>query len=154
MADVDLKDRTLRVRCGKGGKGRIVPLGRKACLCLLKYLEFSRPRFARILEEDRLFLTAQGIPLRPWSLREILKRYKKKPSLPSSIQSLSPHTFRHATALHMLRGGASLPMVQKMLGHTRPSTTQVYTRLCLGDLKSIHRRCHPRERLKALKKIA
>jgi len=59
---------------------------------------------------------------------------------------VTPHRLRHTFATHMLRGRASLRHVQEMLGHARLSTTQVYTRVDISDLKEVHRRCHPRGR--------
>ena len=144
VGDVDLKEELVRVRSGKGCKGRTAPLGRKACALIQKYLLVTRPKYLRSPGEDHLFLTERGGSLPEWSINAILSRYKKTSELTKLI---TPHSLRHACALHMLRGGAPIQTVQAILGHKRISTTQIYTRLDSKDLKRAHQKFHPRERL-------
>ena len=145
LRDIDLKEKTVTVRRGKGGKGRIVPFGKKAAESIQKYLEVTRPKFIQSPEEDHLFVTSQGDPLEHHKtcVNDILSRYKKRSQLTKHI---SPHTLRHAFALHLLRGGAPIQAVQTLLGHKQLASTQVYTRLYPKDLKVIHKKYHPREK--------
>jgi integrase/recombinase XerD len=145
LRDIDLKEKVVTVCRGKGGKGRMVPFGKKAQDSIQKYLEITRPKYAKTPEEEHLFLTERGDPLahHKTCVNSVLSYYKKRSALTKHI---SPHTLRHAFALHLLRGGATIQAVQTLLGHKLLSTTQVYTRLYPKDLKAIHKKYHPRER--------
>src|SRR5690606_10152048 len=92
-----------------------------------------------------LFLSQAGTPLRVDTLWKIIRGYRKKANLP---QTVTTHSFRHACATEMLKGGASVRHVQEMLGHADISTTQVYTHLAKADLQKIHRKTAPSERRK------
>lgn len=144
VSDVDLKNQTVKVTLGKGGKGRIVPIGKEASRWIGEYLDKARPFFLSPLP-DSLFLTPNGRSLYQGSFQNILRPYKRKYP---KLSFLSAHLLRHACALGMLRGGAPIHMVQKLLGHKLPSTTQTYTRLYPKDLKSAHQKHHPREKQK------
>ena len=143
ITDIDLKKGLLKVRQGKGGCERIVPVGKSACLAIERYLTVSRPKYVKQAEQEHLFITDRGKQLKYQTVNEIFRKYKKNSKL---IEKISPHSLRHACALHMLRGGAPIIMVQKMLGHKRISSTQIYTRLYPKDLKAMHAKHHPRER--------
>ena len=147
LRDIDLKEKIVVVRCGKGSKGRMVPFGKKAAEFIQKYLEVTRPKYTKTPEEEHLFLTERGDPLahHKTCINDIVSRYKKRSALTKNI---SPHTLRHAFALHLLRGGAPIQAVQTLLGHKQLASTQVYTRLYPKDLKAIHKKYHPRERMK------
>lgn len=126
---------------GKGGKERIVPVGRAAIEALKNYLAGVRGALLGKKESDRLFLSRTGRPLDRATLFNIVR----KQALIAGISSLiSPHMLRHSFATHMLAGGADLRVVQEMLGHSDISTTQIYTHLEKDRLKSIHSRFHPR----------
>lgn len=126
---------------GKGGKERIVPVGRAAIEALKNYLAGVRGALLKNKESDRLFLSRTGRPLDRATLFNIVR----KQALIAGISSLiSPHMLRHSFATHMLAGGADLRVVQEMLGHSDISTTQIYTHLEKDRLKSIHSRFHPR----------
>jgi integrase/recombinase XerD len=130
---------------GKGDKERIVPLGEKAVEALAAYIAEGRPHLARIstkrrgqvsrLEQSRLFLSLRGMPLTRQWVWHLVK---------TTDGSASPHMLRHSCATHMVEHGADLRSVQLLLGHADISTTQVYTHLALGRLKSVHRQYHPR----------
>lgn len=130
---------------GKGDKERIVPLGRSAIEALETYLRQGRPHLARIStkrktnparhDATRLFLSLRGMPLTRQWIWQLVKMSNK---------SASPHKLRHSCATHMVEHGADLRSVQIMLGHADISTTQVYTHLALGRLKTVHRQHHPR----------
>jgi len=143
-ADLALDAGRVLVR-GKGDKERIVPLGRAAVDTLEIYLREGRPHLARIStkrkanptrqDSNRLFLSLRGMPLTPQWIWHLVKM---------SNCSASPHRLRHSCATHMVEHGADLRSVQLMLGHADISTTQVYTHLALGRLKTVHRDHHPR----------
>src|SRR5579863_6762485 len=130
---------------GKGDKERIVPLGRSAVESLEEYLREGRPHLARIstarrtgnLRQDgaRLFLSLRGMPLTRQWVWHLVK---------AADPTASPHKLRHSCATHMVEHGADLRSVQLLLGHADISTTQVYTHMALGRLKSVHRTHHPR----------
>jgi integrase/recombinase XerD len=143
LADVDYSDGFLRITSGKGGRDRIVPLGRIACRYLENYIKSVRPELLRSPYETRLFLSSRGRPLSKNVVWELVKKYAKKAKVHKNVH---PHTFRHTCATAMLRNKASIRVVQEMLGHTSLTSTQVYTHLSITDLKEVHARCHPREK--------
>ena len=145
--DVDVKERELRVRCGKGQKDRVVPLGDIAAHSLTQYLDHIRPVLAkRHPENSQLFLSCNGLPLSGCVVNDlIVKKYVRRAKLAKHI---TPHSFRHACATHMLKNRANIRHIQALLGHKSLETTQIYTRVEVGDLKREHRRTHPREQIK------
>jgi integrase/recombinase XerD len=147
--DIDLKSHTVRVRQGKGGKDRLVPLGKTVALYLVEYLAQVRPiLLARPLGKtavDRLFLNDQGGELNVNVLRRLIKRHARSARLP---RTTAAHGLRHACATEMLRGGASVRHVQELLGHSSLTTTQIYTRVVPVDLQRVHTATSPSERRK------
>lgn len=130
------------VRCaGKGGKERIVPVGRKARLALSRYLEKSRTKLQSNPRERHLFLSRLGSRISRQSLWKVLKKYSRASGIKKHI---SPHTLRHSFATHLIEKGADLRSVQEMLGHADISTTQIYTHINKSRLKGIHKKYHPR----------
>ncbi|HIC38325.1 MAG TPA: site-specific tyrosine recombinase XerD [Candidatus Marinimicrobia bacterium] len=127
---------------GKGSKERLVPIGKSAMQRLDDYLHFDRPELARKRETKGIvFLSQNGRPLTRMTVYNILKKW----SLAAGItKKISPHTFRHSFATHLLEGGADLRAVQEMLGHADISSTQIYTHLDKEYLKEVHRTFHPR----------
>lgn len=139
-----LMDEDLILVRGKGNKERIVPLGGEAKKWLIEYLEHGRPSLKKgYFNEGILFLNNRGKPLQRKGIWFILKKLAKKADLK---KPLSPHTFRHSFATHLLEGGADLRIVQEMLGHVDISTTQIYTHLDSSYLKEVHSSFHPRAR--------
>lgn len=126
---------------GKGSKERLVPVGRQALKMTWEYLENVRPVIANKKSGEILFLGARGQPLSRMGLWKILKTHVE---LAGINKKVSPHTFRHSFATHLLEGGADLRAVQEMLGHVDISTTQIYTHVDREYLKEVHRRYHPR----------
>ena len=130
---------------GKGGKYRIVPLGRKAGGILKKYLKERELKLAsgNFAEpsENAVFLNLRGKRLTPRSVSRIVKSYLLKSS---EQQRLSTHSLRHSFATHLLEAGANLRAVQQMLGHSSLKTTQKYAHTTTGRLISIYKRAHPR----------
>ena len=140
MSDVDLEAGVLRAR-GKGGKERIVPIGREAVRALRHYTTKARPRLVGDRAEDRLFVNHRGGRLSRQGLYKIVQRHARSAGLGDKM---SPHTLRHTFATHLLAGGCDLRAVQEMLGHANIRTTQHYTHVDRDRLKAIHRKFHPR----------
>ncbi|MFQ6094377.1 MAG: site-specific tyrosine recombinase XerD [bacterium] len=126
---------------GKGGKERVVPVGRSAIDYLQRYLTGARPKLDRGRGGDVVFLNWRGKPLSRMGFWKILRKYVKESGISKQV---SPHTLRHSFATHLLEGGADLRAVQEMLGHVDISTTQIYTHIDREYLKEVHRTFHPR----------
>jgi len=126
---------------GKGGKERIVPIGRSAYNCLSEYVNQARPKLMKGQGTNILFLNRSGDGLTRQGFWKIVRRYVLRAGLNKKVH---PHTFRHSFASHLLEGGADLRSVQIMLGHADIATTQIYTHITRERLKSIHKRYHPR----------
>ncbi len=130
------------IRCvGKGGKERIIPVGKEAKLALSRYLEKSRPKLSRRSQDRHLFLSRLGRKISRQSFWKMLKKYAR---LAHINKRITPHTLRHSFATHLLEKGADLRSIQEMLGHADISTTQVYTHINKARLKGIHKKYHPR----------
>ena len=130
------------IRCaGKGGKERIIPVGRQAKIALTKYLEKTRKKLVKQREDRHLFLSRLGKKISRQSFWKMLKKYAR---LAGIKRKISPHTLRHSFATHLLEKGADLRSVQEMLGHADISTTQFYTHINKARLKGIHKKFHPR----------
>lgn len=126
---------------GKGGKERIVPIGKTAYDCVKYYIEQARPQLLQEKSSDILFLNRFGGTFTRQGFWKIVVGYARKSGLHKKVH---PHTFRHSFASHLLEGGADLRTVQVMLGHTDISTTQIYTHITRERLKEIHQKFHPR----------
>ena len=122
-ADLDLRNRFIRVR-GKGKKDRVGVFGGAAAAALERYQRHGRPRLAAAAAVPALFLNRFGGRLGARSVQTIVGRYAKKAGLPVAVH---PHLLRHSFATHLLDGGADLRVVQELLGHESPNTTQIYT---------------------------
>jgi integrase/recombinase XerD len=127
---------------GKGGKQRMVPLGRPAINALRTYLDDLRPRLAaNAPDAPWVFVSRGGKALTREMLWVLVKKYVRRASLNPKV---SPHTLRHSFATHLLAGGADLRTVQELLGHANIRTTQQYTHVDRDRLRAIHRQFHPR----------
>ena len=124
---------------GKGSKERVVPVNEKALATVKKYIEESRPELLKKRTSRFLFLAKGGKPMTRQRLWQLIKQYSAQLST-----NISPHALRHCFASHLLDGGADLRALQKMLGHTDISTTQIYTKVTPERLKKIHKQHHPR----------
>jgi len=145
-SDIHLQEKLLVVRKGKGGKGRMVPLSTWAVSYLKGYLKSVRPALVREASGQILFLNCRGQGLTKKGICGLLKGYAGKAGIEKKV---TPHTFRHTFATHLLKHGADIRAIQEMLGHASIASTQVYTRIEISDLKAVHRRCHPRERYRS-----
>ena len=122
VGDLDVRDRAVRVQ-GKGKKERIGIFGEPAAEALQRYLEAGRPELAS-QKEEAFFLNRFGGRLTVRSVQSIVRKYATKAGLQMAVH---PHLFRHSFATHLLDGGADLRVVQELLGHESPNTTQIYT---------------------------
>jgi integrase/recombinase XerD len=145
--DVDLTGLTVFVRRGKGGKPRLVPLGQSAAEDLLAYLSRGRPALVRtptpalFVGGDDRALRNLGRRLLPDAVSLMVRRTCAKAKLGKSLMA---HALRHAFATHMLRAGADIRHVQRLLGHSSIVTTETYTHVAIRDLAAAHARSHPR----------
>jgi len=137
---IDFDGEELRV-LGKGSKTRIVPVGEPAQAALERYLSRSRPSLAGRRGEPALFVSKTGRRLSASDVRRRLRVWLRTAGLAGGI---SPHVLRHSFATHLLEGGADLRAIQELLGHASLSTTQLYTRVESGRLRSQYARSHPR----------
>jgi integrase/recombinase XerD len=145
--DVDVDQRSVLVRAGKGNRSRRVPMGRKAAAAAGDYLSVSRPdlaaRSAGKTAAGALFLNARGARLSRQGAWKVLKGYARRAGLGDKV---SPHTLRHSFATHMLDAGADIRVVQELLGHASLATTQVYTLVSETHLREVYVSAHPRAR--------
>lgn len=139
VEDVDMSRRVLSVQDGKGGKGRLVPFGRRAKDALEVYLSKARLTLKK-KPTNYLFLSDHGNPISACMLRYTMNRYRDPEN-----RTTTPHILRHACALHMLRAGASIVHLKQLLGHERIATTTIYTRLNPEDMRKAIQKYHPRE---------
>ncbi|MEI8033315.1 MAG: site-specific tyrosine recombinase XerD [Chlorobiaceae bacterium] len=126
---------------GKGSKERLVPVGSSAIEWIGRYQSELRINQVRRNSEDYLFLNARGTKLSRMAIFTLVRNYARQAGIEKQI---SPHTFRHSFATHLLEGGADLRAVQEMLGHSSITTTQIYTHIDRSFVKEVHRTFHPR----------
>jgi integrase/recombinase XerD len=142
--DHDPEAATLRLR-GKGGKERIVPVGRFATEAVDAYLVRGRPDLAtRGSGGPALFLNSRGGRLSRQSAWTVLRAAADRASIDGEV---SPHTLRHSFATHLLDGGADVRVVQELLGHASVTTTQIYTLVTVDSLREVYAAAHPRAQL-------
>jgi integrase/recombinase XerD len=141
LGDIDHEQKVLRF-IGKGDKERLTPIGDTALEYLDKYLASGRGKLEKEKKTDHLFLNTRGNPLSRKGFWKIMKIYAKKSGIE---KNLYPHMFRHSFATHLLQRGADLITVQKLLGHSSISTTEIYTSLSREYLKDAFFKFHPRE---------
>jgi integrase/recombinase XerD len=139
--DLALRDGAVRLY-GKGGKTRVVPVGRYARDALDAYLVRERPELVRHGRgTPAVFVNARGGRLTRQAAWAILAKSAERAGLPAS-----PHTLRHSYATHLLDGGADIRVVQELLGHSSVATTQVYTLVTVDKLREVYALAHPRAR--------
>ncbi len=140
IINLDLEEGVCSV-FGKGSKERLVPLGGPARRALERYLKEVRTLLDSGKGEGRVFLNHRGRPLTRAAIWDFVKKYAVRAGVQRDV---SPHTFRHSFATHLLEGGADLAAVQELLGHADISTTQIYTHVDREYLREVHRTFHPR----------
>lgn len=141
LDDVDVEARSVLLR-GKGGKQRLVPVGRPAIAALEAYLVRGRPELARRGRGiPAIFLNVRGGRLSRQSAWQVLQDAAERAGIAAAV---SPHTLRHSFATHLLDGGADVRVVQEMLGHASVTTTQIYTLVTVNALREVWAGAHPR----------
>lgn len=150
LEDVDLSRGALRVNQGKGNKDRVVPLGERAVHWIQRYLTEVRPYLAVRFDSGYLFISIHGNHLKRSTLTEIVGHALRDTAKLDKAGAC--HLFRHSMATQMLDNGADTRHIQAILGHEKLSTTQVYTRVAIGQLQKVHAKTHPANRKRAAKK--
>ncbi|WP_406691713.1 site-specific tyrosine recombinase XerD [Saccharopolyspora sp. ID03-671] len=142
--DIDRTDRTVLLD-GKGGRQRLVPIGRPALEVLEAYLVRARPVLvARGRGSSAVFLNSRGTGLSRQSAWNALKTAAQRAGI---AETVSPHVLRHSFATHLVEGGADVRVVQELLGHASVTTTQVYTLVTVNTLREVYATAHPRAHL-------
>lgn len=140
LEDLNFDSKSIRVVQGKGNKDRLVPMGRVTEDALRNYLDWARPRMLkRDAAEVRLFISYSGEPLNARGVQAMVDKYSALTGI-----EFCAHTLRHAFATHLLKNGASILYIQRILGHENLSTTEIYTRVYPADLKAMVACHHPR----------
>ena len=140
LYDIDGPRQTVMVRQGKGGKDRLLPIGKRALYWVDRYRYEVRDELVIDSDDTHLFLTDYGESFIKGRLGALVKRYLHHAEInkPGGC-----HLFRHAMATHMLDNGADLRFIQMMLGHSQLSTTEIYTHVSIEKLREIHTATHP-----------
>ncbi|MFN5757183.1 MAG: site-specific tyrosine recombinase [Planctomycetia bacterium] len=142
LTDVHLAESFCTCR-GKGNKERVVPLGKRAIRAIREWIDGPRNDFAAhaAAKPAWVLLSSRGNRLSRMRIWEIVRRQAEQAGVPADI---GPHTLRHSFATHLVAGGVDLRHVQEMLGHASIATTQRYTHVDAGRLRSVHEKFHPR----------
>jgi integrase/recombinase XerD len=141
--DIDTQARSVLLR-GKGGKQRLVPIGRPAVSALDAYFVRGRPDLARRGRgTPAIFLNARGGRLSRQSAWQVLQDAAERAGITAKV---SPHVLRHSFATHLLDGGADVRVVQELLGHASVTPTQIYTMVTVNALREVWAGAHPRAR--------
>ena len=146
VSEGDLKEQTVMIVNGKGGKSRIVPIGQYATHYIRLYLEKGRPRLlmGRRTDPGNLFLSSRGTPFTRETInRSVMGRANK---LLGGRKRISCYSLRHGVASHLIANGVDIFYVAKLLGHESLETTKRYLKMEISDLKRVHAKYHPRER--------
>ena len=138
--DIKLEHRLLKCT-GKGNKERWIPFTDRAHNVLNEYIQFIRPRLIKKRDTDLLFLNNHGNPISRQGVFYLIKNYAKISGIKKNV---TPHTFRHTLATHLIENGADLRSVQEMLGHSDISTTQIYTHVSRKWVKEEYFKAFPR----------
>lgn len=140
VSDINLKEHVGRVVGGKGNKDRTIVLSQAWCRSIKKYLERRR------VKAEWVFTKKNGAPLSPRTIQRLIKKTGERVGISKEI---TPHKLRHAFATHLLEGGENIRKIQELLGHSNLSTTQIYTRVSMAELKKVET---PLDRLKPRRK--
>jgi len=138
VEDVNLEAGFVRV-IGKGSRERVVPVSEGTIDNIRKYIKQLRMSLLKGKESPYLFISLRGTSLTRQRFWQTIKGYGRRAGL-----NVSPHVIRHSFATHLLEGGADLRSIQKMLGHSDISTTQIYTKVTSDRLKKVYEKYHPR----------
>jgi integrase/recombinase XerD len=144
--DIDLDAGYILIH-GKGNKDRVVPLSKRVCEMTRSYVLAVRPCFIDGADPGYLILSYQGKRMGERSVWKTVRHYAHTAGIKNKV---STHTLRHTCATHMLRNGAPVRHLQEMLGHESLDSTQIYARVTINDLKEVHAKYHPSEKMDAL----
>lgn len=139
---VDLAEETLLILQGKTRRDRLVPLGKRACLSMQRYLTEARPQlqYRTKTKNSFVFLSSRGNPMGCDSISQRIRCHMKAAGVDKKGEC---HLFRHSMATLMLKNGADIRIIQEILGHAKITTTQIYTHLTIDHLKAVHDSTHP-----------
>lgn len=140
IGDIDLNTREVRV-VGKGSKPRVALFGGQAANWLERYLSSVRPKFTSRRSDSAVWMNQSGGRLTTRSIQRIVKKYALAAGLDPDFHT---HSLRHSFATHLLDGGADLRVVQDLLGHSSPATTQIYTHVSTEHARKVYLGAHPR----------
>jgi integrase/recombinase XerD len=147
LQDLNLADGLVTIRQGKGRKDRVVPLGVHAVKFLRAYLTHARPALIQgglsKQQVPYLWLNKRGNPIQPFFFDAVIKGTVLKAGVDKKV---TPHVFRHSAATLLLKGGAEVTYVMKLLGHARVKTTQRYCHVSQVEVKQAHEKSHPRNK--------
>ena len=146
VEEVDLKEQTVLVVKGKGGKSRLMPIGQYATHYIEYYLQTARKYMLRSVRQDpgNLFLSSRGRPFNRSTLNStVMKTIRESANIEKHYSSYS---IRHTTATQLLKNDVDIAFIAQLLGHSSLRTTQRYLKIEIGDLKRMHSLYHPRER--------
>lgn len=129
------------IKCNKGSRERMIPIGSIAISAIQEYLSKSRGLLIQKSDEKALFVNINGRRLTRQGFWKIIKQYK---NLAKINKDITPHTLRHSFAAHLLENGADLRSIQEMLGHSDISSTQIYAQIAKNKIKEIYKKTHPR----------
>ncbi|TYQ18302.1 UNVERIFIED_CONTAM: integrase/recombinase XerD [Acetivibrio alkalicellulosi] len=129
------------IRCSKGTRERMIPIGSLSVNAISEYLKKSRDLLIQSSDETALFVNVNGKRLTRQGFWKIIKQYKNQAQINKDI---TPHTLRHSFAAHLLENGADLRSIQEMLGHSDISSTQIYAQMAKSKIKEVYKKTHPR----------
>jgi integrase/recombinase XerD len=129
------------IKCNKGSRERMIPLGSMAISAVNEYLAKARGLLIQRNDEKALFVNINGRRLTRQGFWKIIKQYKNQAKISKDI---TPHTLRHSFAAHLLENGADLRSIQEMLGHSDISSTQIYAQIAKNRIKEVYKKTHPR----------
>ena len=138
--DLNFETGVVCIRCGKGKKDRMVPIGERAAAWVRKYLDDARPALMVEPDDGTVFLAYNGTPLADGSLGGLVRNLIRTSGVGKTG---SCHLFRHTMATHMLEGGADIRFIQQMLGHAQLTTTEIYTQVTIRKLREVFMATHP-----------
>ena len=144
LIQLDIQDLNMDlayIKCNKGTRERMIPIGSMAIGALKEYLNKSRPLLIQNNDEKALFVNINGGRLTRQGFWKIIKQYKNQAQISKDI---TPHTLRHSFAAHLLENGADLRSIQEMLGHSDISSTQIYAQIAKNRIKEVYKKTHPR----------
>ena len=144
LIQLDIQDLNMDlayIKCNKGTRERMIPIGSMAIGALKEYLNKSRPLLIQNNDEKALFVNINGGRLTRQGFWKIIKQYKNQAQISKDI---TPHTLRHSFAAHLLENGADLRSIQEMLGHSDISSTQIYAQIAKNRIKEVYKKTQPR----------